>query len=677
MSTLLRRALGAGILALSLLPLHRLLAPADTGLAGEVTRRTAEASWRVGLWGTLATLGVAAVFAVLVPTDPAGWLRRVGRRLVAVSAARFALGVGLLGAAASAVVAAGVFHGMPTSVDEMVQLLHARALLAGGSTLPLPADPAAWMIQNSLMVSGGWTSVYPPMHTLLLAAGLAVGAPWLVGPLATGVMAGASTWSFERLLPGAPLAARTGGLLVALSPFVLFLGGTELSHATAGAVVALALLFGVRARDGHWGWSVAAGAAVGAAVADRPWTGLVLAGATLAALWIPVVLRDRSGARRPVRLAVGLICGGLPFAALLLSWNAHLFGSPFRLGYLSAFGPAHGLGWHADPWGNAYGLREALAYTGADVLQLGVRLFESPLPATALIGLALLVVPALPSGVAPLLAWACAGLLANAAYWHHGIHFGPRLLFETAPAWIGLWVLGARGLAGPGAPLPDRVRRGFGWAAVLSLAGGVALVPGTAAAYRGGSEAALPTPPRTPALLFVHGSWGSRLSGRLAAAGMRRDSVETALRRNDVCAVDRYVRWREEPEGAPPPLDFTPRSGSPSSLRARTLSPGNRVLVDPDARPDSSCLRQARADRDGTVELEPLLWQAPPLPGAPVVVARDLGPEANDAVRVAFPGYWSWAVVDGGPAGPRIEDYDAAMRTLWGSGEAEPSEARR
>ncbi len=630
------------------------------------------------MWGSVATLGAAVVLAILTRADPAEWVRRAGRRILAVPTRRYTLAIGALGTIASGVVALAVFHALPTSVDEMVQLLHARTLLAGHASLVLPADPAAWMIQNSLLVDGGWASVYPPMHTFLLAAGLAVGAPWLVGPLATGVLAGASAASFERLLPNARLTARLAGALVALSPFVVFLGATELSHPTAGAFVALTLLFALRARDGSWGWSVAAGAAGGAAVCDRPWTGLALCAAVLAATWLPLAARGATDSAKRVGARLGgLLLGGTPFAAFLLAWNERLYGGPFRLGYIAAFGPAHRLGFHADPWGNVYGAREALAYTGADLMQLGVRLFESPLPATGLIGLALLVLPKLPRATGVLFAWACAGVAANAVYWHHGIHFGPRLLFETAPAWIALWAIAAGRLTTVGSPLPPRLRRTLGWAAALSLVGGIVLLPGIVAAYGGGADARLPTPPDPPALLFVHGSWDSRLSARLASMGMRRDSIETALRRNDVCAVERYTAWRKQSRGDAPTLDFEALPGTPTHLQARTLSPGNRVLVDPRATPLAVCVRQGESDREGTVELEPLLWQAPPLAGASVVVARDLGPEENRAVRAAYPKYRSWALVDGGPGGPRIADYETTMSTLWGAGGSVPSEPGR
>lgn len=668
LGTMSRRLLGAALLGAAYLPLHRLLDPEVTGVAGASTRRIAESVWMSGLWGSVAVLGVAVVLAMLVRADPAHGVRRLARGLADVRPVPFALACGGLALVLAAGVALGLYGGHPTSVDEMVQLLHARALAGGHAILPLPGPAAAWVVQNSLVVAGGWVSVYPPLHTALLAAGLAVGAPWLVGPAMAAILAFATALALDRLLTERRATARGAALLVAVSPFLLFLGGTELSHPTAGALAAVTLLCALGARDGAWAWSVATGAAVGAFVCTRPWTGIALSAALVGATWLPAAARSGRALRWSGGRVAGLVLGGIPFAALLFTWNQRLFGDPLRLGYLSAYGPAHGLGWHADPWGNLYGARQALAYTGADLVQLGARLLETPFPALALVAVGLLVLPRLPAGAGVLLAWACGGVVANAAYWHHGIHFGPRLLLETAPAWVALWAIAWSGLSGGRSPLPPRARRAVGWIGVISLVGAVVLVPQTARAYRIGPPEAgayrLPHPPTEPALVFVHGSWSSRVVARLVASRMRRDSVETALRRNALCDVDRYARLRAEGASELPALDLDSRPGTAPGLTEVMLSPGNRVRIAAGRPLEGDCAREAGADRFGTTELEPLLWRAPPLAGAPLVLARDLGPEANRIVREAFRGYSAWVTV-ASAEGTSLAPYEEAMSSLW------------
>ncbi len=667
----LRRALGALLLAATYLPLHLLLDPDVTGLAGRATRNIADVAWMAGLEGTFFIAVTAALLAWLLPPEPvASLVDRVGAALASAPTGVFAAAAGTVTFLLSAGFAWFFLGGLPSSVDEMVQLLHARAILAGHIALPLPGPAAAWMVQNSIPTPFGLASIYPPLHTLALALGLAAGAAWLVGPVATGVAVGMSSLVFERALPDVR-TARLATVLTALSPFVVFLGGTHLSHTTAAALAALTAWLGLRARDGRAAWAIAAGAATGAFVCTRPWTGMVLAALVLATLWLP---RARA---RPLswllRRAGLLVLGGLPFAIFLFWWNDHLFGNPLTLGYTAAFGPAHGLGFHTDPWGNLYGPLQALAYTGADIVQLGTHLLESPLPALALVGLGLLLVRRMPPGSGLFLAWAFGAVGANAVYWHHGIHMGPRLLYESAPAWVALWVIAVSTLAREGRGLLAPARRGVVWAAALSLLGGALLVHGRAVSYRITPEEraaeTLPRPPAEgPALVFVHGSWSSRIAERLVADGMRRDSVETAIRRNDVCAVDQYARWRAGGErGQAPPLALERLPGTPPDLVHRMLSPGNVIAVAPNRLPDDACLREARADRVGTIELEPLLWQAPPVPGADLVVARDLGPETDRAVRESLPGFTAWVYVDGGGSeGSRILPYAEGMSLIWG-----------
>ncbi len=672
----LRRALGVLLLAGTYLPLHLLLDPAITGIAGRATRSVAGVAWMAGIEGTFFIAITAGLLAWILPSEPLGSLAdRVGAALERPRTGVFAAAAGTITFLLSAGFARFYLGGLPSSVDEMVQLLHARAILAGHTALPLPGPAAAWMVQNSIPTPHGLASIYPPMHTLVLALGLAAGASWLVGPVMAGAAVGVSALVFERALPDLR-TARLAGVLTALCPFVIFLGGTHLSHTTAAALAALTAWTALRARDGRAGWAAVSGAVTGAFVCTRPWTGMVLAALILAVVWLPAVRRHTPG--WAVARGILLLLGGIPFAAFLFWWNAHLFGGPLTLGYTAAFGPEHGLGFHIDPWGNVYGPVQALAYTGADLVQLGTHLLESPLPALALVGLGLLYARRLPAGSGLFMAWAFGAVAANAVYWHHGIHMGPRLLYESAPGWVALWVVSVVTLAREGRALASAPRRAVVWAATLSLLGGALLVRGRAASYRIGpeerAEEALPRPPGTgPALVFVHGSWSSRISARLVAHGMRRDSVETALRRNDVCAVDQYARWRAGGEhGSPPALELQRLPGSPPDLVRRLLSPGNVIRMEPNRPADSTCVRQARADRFGTIELEPLLWQAPPLPGARLVVARDLGPSTDEAVRNALPGRTAWLYLPGKVDGKaRLLDYRKGMRLLWGAGEDE------
>jgi hypothetical protein len=166
------------------------------------------------------------------------------------------------------------------------------------------------------------------------------------------------------------------------------------------------------------------------------------------------------------------------------------------------------------------------------------------------------------------------------------------------------------------------------------------------------------------------------MSARLAAAGMRRDSIETALRRNDLCRVQRFVEHREAGAAGPAPplddasLDFEPLPGSPPGLRALELAPGTYARVDPTLPPAPACAREARADRLGTLELEPLVWQTP-VPGLESggpLLFRDLGPEANARVLARHPGATAWVELPATRERSGLLPYREGMTALWGEG---------
>ena len=663
------RTLGTTLLLFAFVPFHRLLDPALTGPAGSATGAAAEAAWSAGVFGAMIVAGVALLMSRLVPIGRvAGAVRPLLELLERPRRSAYALSLGVLSFGLSAWIAGVLFDQLPTSVDAMVQLLHARALVAGGLALPVGAE-AAWAVQNGLMTPSGWVSIYPPGHTGLLAVGLRLGAAWLVGPIAVGVATGAIAAALERLLASVRLA-RLAALLVASSPFWLLIGGTHLSHTSAAAGAALALWTALLARDGSGKWALAAGASVGLFVLARPWVGIVTSCALLLSVWLPPMWSRRETLRWGAHRVAMTLAGGAPFAFLLFAWNQRLFAQPLTVGYSVAFGPSHGLGLHVDPWGNRYGLLEALAYSGADAVQLGAHLLETPLPALAMIGLALLL-GVLPRGAGVLCVWAGAAVLANALYWHHGVHMGPRMLYESSPAWASLFAIAAVSLAGPrSAPAPlGRSRDFLAWAAVLSLLGAVALAPGVVRGYAtppaATAVATMPTGTVDASIVFVHGSWASRVSARLASTGMRRDSIETALRRNDICVVHGYALARAAGTSPPTELDFEALPGTPGSLTLRELSSGNLIRVAPSRVPTASCAREARADRLGSIELEPLLWQAPPLQDVSVMVARDLGPLDNtrlleDLGRTPY----LYVEIEGVPS---LMEYAAGMELLWGA----------
>ncbi len=712
----LLRGLGLILLLLTLLPVYRVLDRPETGRFGGGAVLRGDAYLASAWWGVIVALILGGGLAYLLPAETGREkVRALGRGLASVSAGRFAL---LAGAAAGVLsLAAGLllFQGLPTLVDGMVALLHARMLEGGRLAVSLPSPEAAWVIPNTVLTPRGWISQYPSFPSLLLAGGMLAGAHWLVGPVLVAVTVVFGVLTARHLFPDEPGLVRLGGVLLAGSPFLIMLGGGYLSHLPAAAFGAVALYSALRARDGGWPWALLTGAASGAMVPSRPWLGLLVGVAFPALLWI---LRSGWGRRAAwllPRLGAATL-GGLPFALGWGWYNHHFFGHPLRMGYSVAFGPSHDLGFHHDPWGNLYGPLQALGFTAQDLLGLGVYLLETPFPAVALVGLFLLVDARPSPGVGVLLGWALLPVLANVAYWHHGSHLGPRMLYESAPAWVLLTAAGALSLARkppgdgrPGAAPESENARGEAvirlhprnvlfWTFLASLAGAVFLAPSRAASYRWDPETLRritvpPVPREAQALVFVHGSWTERIAARLQADGMRLDSIESGLRRNDICRLHTYAMLRTE-AGAPaddtveageeapeartggggdelPTLDFRLLAETPDHLEPVYLTEGNRILVQPDRPITEACRREARADRGGIISLPPLIWQGD-LPtverGAPMFV-RDLGWEENGEVITAFPDRRPYLLLTPAPGAlPELRDYEEGMRVLWGEG---------
>jgi len=663
---LLRTAMAIVLAVLATLPLYRLLSPADTGLAGSATEAMASLYATVVWYGLVVLLIPALLASRLVADDR---LERMAgsaqRALLALSPLRFAVLAATLAFAIALAVHFFVLRGQPSLVDAMSQLTHARYLAAGRLAGPDAELGSFWQMQQSLFTPAGWVSQYPPGHVALLALFLKLGIVWALGPLMLALTVLFAALAAERLLPRARGAARLGVLLIALSPFMTAHAAAYMNHTTAAAFGALAV-WAVAKATSSWQWSLLAGAAIGALFATRPLSALTLGAAIV--VWSLLETRGRNGPGT----AIGIAAGALPFALLVAAYNAHFFGSATTFGYEAALGDAGGLGFGTDPWGNRFGPVEALAYTAAELAALNLFLLETPLPVVLVVAVWLLLARRLGSGERLFAAWALLPLATQAIYWHHGLFMGPRMLNESAPAWCILVALAAVAMV---RRIPQRVALPYSPRVFVATAFGVALLTGVFAmgplrlASYTQRPAALSAAAgaQGPAVVFVHGGWTARLSMRLAAAGMRLDSVETALRQNPTCAVQAYADARDANRLALPGLDFVPRAHAhPPSLE---ISPGNRIRVMDGERLEGRCAQEVAADRLGTIDVSPLVWRGdlPGLGGDGTMFVRDLGPEVNARLLAAEPHRRAYVLLTPSPAArPELATYEQGMALLWG-----------
>ncbi|HEX6135813.1 MAG TPA: hypothetical protein VFZ24_17700 [Longimicrobiales bacterium] len=670
------RIIGAALLALTLPPWYVLLRTPRTGHAGNnvVPQYELYADF---MWsGILLMLPIALIGGLLgARLSPRS---RAASRLPSPPAILLPVLLAVLATALTLGFSLQVLEGRPNLIDSLAQALHARFWAEGRLAGPASDGGGFRFVQNALFTERGWVSQYPPGHVALLALGFRAGAAVLVGPVLAGITVFFSALLARRLFPRDPATAMLGPALLAVSPFFIALAGAWMNHVTAAAAIVAGTYFLVRAWQERPAWALAAGALFGWSFATRPLATLAMAAA--AALTAPALSERPVKFRAFAALNARAVAGALPFVIALLAYNAWFFGHPLRMGYDAALGPAMGLGFHQDPWGNYYGLREAFAYTSGDLLTLGVNLFESPLPSVPLIGLFLLCARHVSPAVRLLLAYAIGAVLANALYWHHGLFMGPRMLHEAAPAWVLLFAVAAVAIVRSVPPLRGRLAahfstRGAAVAAVFgSLAIGLtALAPQRLASYGGDWFEIMRTPaPRleSPALVFVHDAWTGRVAMTLAAAGYRLDQVETLVRQNSTCALHHFAvqtGGHERPAVLPAALDTVPR---PDRLPLLVeIAPGDRIRAWPDEQLTPECSRQARSDRFGILDLAPLAWQGDLPLSTPrgALFVRDLGPERNAELIAAHPDRtpWLYAMTAGGA--PRLLPYAEGMSLLWGT----------
>lgn len=685
----LRRAVGLTIVVLTVTPLYQLLAARDTGLAGRTTVEIVVLQTEL-LWSGFFLLLILGAVALLLRAG--GLVHQVesaiGHLLRRPPLAAIAGLVAAVAFLATALAAFAVFERRPNLVDALLQLLHARYMAAGAWGGPAELGSGFWHLQNAVVTSSGWYSQYPPGHIILLAAGFMMGAEWLVGPALLAGTAALMVLVVPRLLRRDGAVPRAAGALAGLSPVLIAQSAGYMNHSTAALLSAAAVYCALRAgAPGARLWAAGAGFLVAAGTAVRPLAAVVTMVVVLY-VWLQPVAETGSAGRpfsRAVRLAVAALAGGLPVLGAHLWYNTIAFGGPATFGYDLAWGPAHGLGFHRDPWGNQYGPIEALLYTAADLAALNVNLLETLLPHVTIAGAYLLLAHRMSPGERVLALWALLPVAANALYWHHGQFMGPRMLAEFTPPWVVLSVVSLHGLV---ARIPRDYLVAGRWplragasAVVLTAAAAFFLMAPQRVASYGGDwlpsfRTPLPPAPRN-SIVFVHSPWETRLVALLAARGIRLDSIETALRQNPTCLVQRHLealQYDTLPFGAPrpaahaglPALNLVP--GSSEHLPRLEVARNARIRIDSTVPLRPECLRQVQADRFGALDASFLLWlgDLPGLERGAPLLASDLGPEVNRRLMDRYPerAAWMFGYFDGSDS-LRLMAYSAASARLW------------
>jgi len=218
-------------------------------------------------------------------------------------------------------------RGGPRIIDATSYFLEARSLAAGSFTFHA-LEPTAAFRGRFLLASPDASQLgvlFPPGYPLVLALGVRLGAPLLVGP-ALGALLVAATYALARALGQARQVAWVAAGLSVLCAALRYHTADTMSHglATLLACTALALALG----KGFRGAALCSGLCLGLLVATRP------VSAAVACLLVGYTLRSER------RTWLPLLLGLLPGIALLLAQQHALTGSYFSSTQLAYYATA-------------------------------------------------------------------------------------------------------------------------------------------------------------------------------------------------------------------------------------------------------------------------------------------------------------------------------------------------
>jgi hypothetical protein len=385
--------------------------------------------------------------------------------------------------AVALVLAVFVYQRIPHLPDEIVYQLQARYFAAGQIALPAPPAPTAFDVDLMYLDDTRWFSMAPPGWPALLAAGAVIGAEWLLNPLLTGLAVLLLHAVLREIY--APRVARAATLLFAVSPWLLFLGMSLMTHVASLVFALLAALGVARARRGGSALATfVAGLAIGVVSLIRPLEGLAVA--SVLGFW-SLAARGRRWRLTP---SLTLVAGTVLSAALAAPYNAALTGSATRFPFALysdryyapgandlGFGPNRGLGWNMfDPF-PGHGARDVVVNSVVNSAAINVELFGW------LSGSLVLVVAAVALWRLTRADWWMLSVLLvvvglHAFYWFSGgPDFAGRYWFFAIVPLCALSVTGIRGL---GRDAAERARVSLGVAA-LSFAALLTFVPWRAA----------------------------------------------------------------------------------------------------------------------------------------------------------------------------------------------------
>jgi 4-amino-4-deoxy-L-arabinose transferase-like glycosyltransferase len=272
---------------------------------------------------------------------------------------RFALTAAAWVVLACAVLAVLSYQRHPHVPDEVSYIYQARYFAHGMLSMPAPPVRDAFDLDLMTFEPTRWYSPVPPGWPAVLSLGVLLGVPWLVNPLLNGCNV-----LLVYVLVGGLYGRRTARwsvLLLATSPWFLFMGMNFMTHTLALLAALMAAVSVARMRrSGSMWWGVLGGVAIGLVSIIRPLEGLAVA--MVLGLWT-LLQRGRPRLTAAAQLSV-LAAASMVAGALVLPYNRAMSGHATTFPLMAYTDAMYGAGVNAL----GFGANRGMSWPGLDPL---------------------------------------------------------------------------------------------------------------------------------------------------------------------------------------------------------------------------------------------------------------------------------------------------------------------
>jgi hypothetical protein len=333
-----------------------------------------------------------------------------------------------------------LFKFIPGYDDSISQYIHGKFFAHGMLYGETPTNQRFFPVK--LMVNDGkWYAAYQPLHSMFLAAGHYISAPWIINPLAGALTVLLIVLIARRIFDEA--TARIAGLLAFFSGYMIFMSSEYMNHSTTLLFTTLLIYAYItmldtlpQSKKTALVWACVAGLSLGAVFLIRPLTAV---GVGLPFMFHALLLLKNQFRTYFMVLATAAL-GGLICLYLALYFNYKTTGEwlLFATGAYHRSSNIGAMGFRGD-----FSWFRLLLKSQAEWGRLNAMLFATVLPSGFFVMIFCLF-PIKNRGARFLLAVIISHTLVNLANQYNNIVFGPRYLYEVTSCMMILSAAGMR-----------------------------------------------------------------------------------------------------------------------------------------------------------------------------------------------------------------------------------------